>query len=82
MDRRGRVDEPATDLRRGTSGRILASISRVSTRLEVLIGRSLAAIVHPYAAWRVHSSPVRRLLLLAGYSTIGYVTVLTTLLAL
>lgn len=45
------------------------------------MGRSLAAIVHPYAAWRVYSTP-RRLLLVAGYSTIAYVTVLTALLAL
>jgi hypothetical protein len=53
----------------------------MSTPLEVLIGRSLAAIVHPVAAWRVFSTP-RRLLLVLGYSTIGYVTVLSALLAL
>jgi hypothetical protein len=49
--------------------------------LERLIGRSLAAIVHPIAAWRVYSKQ-RRALLLLGYSAIGYVAVLSALLAL
>jgi hypothetical protein len=49
--------------------------ARASNRYEVMIGRSLAACVHPLAAWR---SRVRsfRVLLLAGYFTAGYLTVL------
>ena len=45
---------------------------------EVLIGRSLAACVHPMAAWQ---SKVRsfRLLLVAGYFAVGYVTVLVAI---
>ena len=52
--------------------------TRSSNRCEVLIGRSLAACVHPQAAW---VSTVRsfRLLLLAGYFTAGYITVLAAL---
>ncbi|MGH9312345.1 MAG: hypothetical protein ACRD1S_04010 [Vicinamibacterales bacterium] len=55
--------------------------NQLSTPLEVLIGRSLAAIVHPFAAWRVFSTS-RRLLLVLGYSAVAYVTVLSALLAL
>jgi len=45
---------------------------------EVLIGRSLAACVHPIAAWQ---SKVRsfRLLVVASYFTVGYVTVLVAI---
>jgi hypothetical protein len=52
--------------------------NRSSNRCEVLIGRSLAACVHPTAAWE---STVRsfRVLLLAGYFAAGYVTVLAAL---
>lgn len=52
-----------------------------SSPVEILIGRSLAAIVHPVAAWRVFSMK-RRLLLALGYCAVGYVTTLTALLAL
>ena len=44
-----------------------------------MIGRSLAACVHPYAAWRV-SSRSGRLTILIGYAVIGYVAVLGALL--
>jgi hypothetical protein len=54
---------------------------QASSPLEILIGRSLAAIVHPVAAWRVFS-PTRRLLLLFGYSIVAYVTTLWALFAL
>jgi hypothetical protein len=41
-------------------------------RGEVLVGRTAAACVHPFAAWhsRVHSF---RVLLLAGYFAAGYI---------
>lgn len=52
-----------------------------ATRLEVMLGRSLAAIVHPFAAWHVFSTP-RRMLLALGYSAVAYVAVLAALLAL
>jgi len=45
---------------------------------EVLIGRSLAACVHPMAAWRSKARSFR-LLLVAGYFGLGYVTVLATM---
>jgi hypothetical protein len=54
---------------------------QASSPLEILIGRSLAAIVHPVAAWRVYSTK-RRLLLALGYSAFAYVTTLSALLAL
>jgi len=47
-------------------------------RCEVLIGRSLAACVHPLAAWRSKARSFR-VLLLAGYFTAGYVAALATL---
>jgi len=49
-----------------------------STRCEVLVGRSLAACVHPLAAWRSTGRSFRPLLL-AGYFTVGYVGVLAAL---
>jgi hypothetical protein len=52
-----------------------------SSPLEIVIGRSLAAIVHPVAAWRVFPTK-RRLLLAAGYSALAYVTTLWALLLL
>ena len=52
-------------------------VDRPSTRSEILIGRSLAACVHPWAAWRL--SPWERLRLIVGYLIIGYITVLGVL---
>jgi len=54
------------------------SSRNVSNRTEILVGRSLAACTHPLAAWR---SQVRsfRVLLLAGYFAMGYVSVLVTM---
>ena len=46
--------------------------------VPALVGRTLAACVHPYAAWRT----VRRrdrLLIGAGYFTAGFVSVLAVL---
>jgi hypothetical protein len=53
-------------------------IDRPSTRTEILIGRSLAACVHPWAAWRL--SPWERLRLIVGYLILGYITVFAVLL--
>jgi hypothetical protein len=52
---------------------------RTSNRLEIAIGWSLAACLHPMAAWRVLSTP-RRYLLAGTYATIAYAIVLAALL--
>jgi hypothetical protein len=44
-------------------------------RAEVLVGRTLAACIHPIAAWRYDMRSFR-VLLLAGYFTAGYIAVL------
>jgi hypothetical protein len=49
-----------------------------SNRLEIAIGWSLAACLHPMAAWRVLSTP-RRYLLAGAYGMIAYVVLLTAL---
>ena len=48
--------------------------NRQSHRIEILIGRSSAICVHPFAAWQ---SPSRtdRAVLLISYFAIGYVIV-------
>jgi hypothetical protein len=43
--------------------------------MEVLFGRTLAACIHPIAAWG-HDIRSFRVLLLAGYFTAGYIAVL------
>jgi hypothetical protein len=50
-------------------------------RLEALIGRTLAASVHPLGAWHV---PTRsyRLLLVAAYFALSYISTLATMLVL
>jgi hypothetical protein len=53
--------------------------SRTSNRLEIAIGRSLAAGLHPLAAWHVLSPP-RRYLLAGAYGVAAYVGLLATLL--
>jgi hypothetical protein len=45
---------------------------------EVLIGRSLAACIHPIAAWQAKARSFR-VLLVAGYFALGYATVLATM---
>jgi hypothetical protein len=42
---------------------------------EVLFGRTLAACIHPIAAWRYDIRSFR-VLLLAGYFTAGFIVVL------
>jgi len=53
--------------------------SRTGNRLEIAIGWSLAACVHPMIAWRVLSRP-RRCLIAGAYGVAAYVAVLTALL--
>lgn len=48
---------------------------------EVVIGRSLALCVHPYAAWRARSIGARLFVVLA-YLTASYAVTLAALLAL
>jgi len=45
---------------------------------EVLIGRSLAACIHPLAAWQSNARSFR-VLVVAGYFALGFVTVLATM---
>ena len=52
---------------------------RPSTRGEVLLGRSLAACVHPVAAWR-SGSRAARAQFFVGYFVAGYVLVFLALL--
>ena len=54
---------------------------RGSHHAEILIGRSLAAAVHPVAAWR-SAVPSFRLLLLASYFLVGYTIALGALILL
>ena len=51
-----------------------------SSKLEILLGRSLAACVHPNAAWRLGARG--RVPLLVGYFLAGYLLILGTLAAL
>jgi hypothetical protein len=48
---------------------------------EIVIGRSLALCVHPYAAWRVRSKS-RRAFILFAYAAVGYAITLSVMLAL
>jgi hypothetical protein len=50
-----------------------------TTRLEVLVGRSFAMCVHPYAAWRAHST-AGRLLVVFAYIAASYAVMLAVLL--
>jgi hypothetical protein len=59
--------------------RMATTINRPSTHLEILIGRSLAACVHPVAAWRSGSRSARAQSFF-GYFVAGYVLVFLALL--
>lgn len=48
-----------------------------SSKLERLIGRSLAACAHPHAAWRLGARG--RIPLLVGYFLAGYFLIFVTL---
>jgi hypothetical protein len=54
------------------------TLERPSTGLEILIGRSLAACVHPVAAWRSGSRSARAQFFF-GYFVAGYVVFLVLL---
>jgi hypothetical protein len=53
----------------------------MSTTVEIVMGRSLAVLFHPFLAWPVLSAS-GRVLLAGGYLLIAYVAVLVVLLAL
>jgi hypothetical protein len=55
---------------------------RPATRCEVLVGRSLAACVHPLAAWRLARRVRVRLVIFAGYFAAGYAMVFAALMLL
>ncbi len=54
---------------------------RTAPSVAAVIGRSAAACVHPYAAWRVKPGSVR-VLILSAYAAVGYVLVLGALMML
>ena len=54
------------------------TLDRPSTGLEILLGRSLAACVHPVAAWRSGSRSARAQFFF-GYFVAGYVVFLVLL---
>ena len=54
------------------------TLDRPSTGLEILLGRSLAAFVHPVAAWRSGSRSARAQFFF-GYFVAGYVVFLVLL---
>ena len=67
----------------GIRVRRLVSLSgdpRPSNRAEIMIGRSLAAVVHPVAAWQVSSTSTRALIVFA-YFAMAYTVTLSTLIA-
>ncbi len=51
----------------------------ISDSAAAWIGRSLAACVHPYAAWRAFSAR-KRLMIAVGYFAAGFISVLSALL--
>jgi hypothetical protein len=51
-----------------------------SSRLEILLGRSLAACAHPEAAWRLGARG--RVPVLVGYFLAGYLVALLALVSL
>ena len=55
----------------------MTTASPSSSKLEILIGRSLAACAHPEAAWRLGVR--RRIPILLGYFLAGYALILLAL---
>jgi len=51
---------------------------RPSTTTEIVIGRTFAMMVHPYAAWRTRSAKGRAVVV-ASYIAAGYAVVLALL---
>jgi len=58
---------------------VASTLNRPARRFEILVGRSLAMCLHPYAAWRAHST-TGRLLVLFTYLTASFLVMLATLL--
>jgi hypothetical protein len=58
---------------------VAATVISPGTRFEVLVGRSLAMCLHPYAAWRTHSTAAR-LFILFAYAAASYAVMLGVLL--
>ena len=56
-----------------------ATVISPANRFEVFIGRSLAMCLHPYAAWRTHSTAAR-LFILFAYAAASYAVMLGVLL--
>jgi hypothetical protein len=54
------------------------TLNSPARRLEVLVGRSLAMCVHPYAAWRLYSTR-GRLFVLFTYLAASYAVMLIAL---
>jgi hypothetical protein len=54
------------------------AFDRPSSRVEIMLGRSLAACIHPYVAWRYWST-WERARMVVGYAILGYIGVLGTL---
>lgn len=54
---------------------------RTSDSVAIVVGRTLAACLHPFAAWRLFSTSWRSLIVTA-YAAAGYVIVLSVLLFL
>jgi hypothetical protein len=55
----------------------MTTASPSSSKLEILIGRSLAACAHPEAAWQLGIRG--RIPMVLGYFLAGYVLILVTL---
>jgi len=53
--------------------------ARSANKIEIAIGRTVAACAHPLAAWRTARRSFR-LMLVVGYFSLGFTTVLTALL--
>ncbi len=63
------------------TGRGVTPIRAGGLEIELIIGRSLAACVHPFAAWRILPR-WKRLGILVAYSAFAYVAVLGVLFTL
>ena len=49
-----------------------------ANRIEIALGRTAAACVHPVAAWYARQRSMR-VMLIAGYGALGFVATLTVL---
>jgi hypothetical protein len=58
---------------------VASTVTSPVTQFEVLLGRALAMCLHPYAAWRTHSTAAR-LFILFAYAAASYAVMLGVLL--